>query len=407
MIRDFVTTGLIEDGRGRAPSSETVPFPQDNEVVIFRDLFNAGLRFPLDPIIIGILLKYKMFLHELTPNGVLRLRVFMWICKTMGVAPTVENFSGNLVKEEAQFGCLNFHYKTESSTPETSYKNRWDDDWNCFWFYHTVEVILRLVPIYLFASNFSYDKRDLVEEYCTVKIFPVKVDWAIASWKDFAKVEERANIILGPESAKEYNELEKRLDGSCSNRVFDPSPQKTKQAQEISCGSRQKHSRFEPAASTEVVESSPGESENQGTGSGPGEDERNFLDNALNVSPAHEEDVEITSPSSYHAPEDPAIPSTVSTEAIAGTASKPFEIHYCDDEPKSDDEPLLRRPQNRAPQAVVDTVVPSVACQGPFAAPEVPSTPVDETVAKEEAVSAGIMSSDLKTESDDPSSVLF
>lgn len=49
-----------------------------------------------------------------------------------------------------------------------------------------------------------------------------------------------------------------------------------------------KRSHFEPVASAEVVESSPEQSENQGAGSGPGEGERNFLDDALNVSPSHE-----------------------------------------------------------------------------------------------------------------------
>jgi hypothetical protein len=36
-------------GAGRAPGRETVPRPRDNEVVIFRDLLYAGLRFPLHP----------------------------------------------------------------------------------------------------------------------------------------------------------------------------------------------------------------------------------------------------------------------------------------------------------------------------------------------------------------------
>jgi hypothetical protein len=34
-------------GTARAPGRETVPKPRDNEVVIFRDLLYAGLRFPL------------------------------------------------------------------------------------------------------------------------------------------------------------------------------------------------------------------------------------------------------------------------------------------------------------------------------------------------------------------------
>ncbi|KAK8458374.1 hypothetical protein SEVIR_3G365901v4 [Setaria viridis] len=315
MIRDFVTAGLIRDGSGRAPGAETTPVPQDNEVVVFRDLFTAGLRFPLDlwfplgQVVIDILLKYGMFLHHLTPNGVLRLSIYMWVCKSMGVMPNVDNFlrahvihhqpkyiemigeNGALIKEEAQFGCLNFRYKTEGSTPVTLYKNRWEDDWNCFWFNHTIKVdstsgthplvckefkdipndmscetedkdSSRLFMVAFCELVKSYGTRDLVEEYCAVKIFPIKAGWSIVAWKDFGspikipdfarsfnlkkdgkrtpsfffssfllslllcadidvkEVEERANIILGPESTKEYNEVEKRLDGSRSNRVF-------------------------------------------------------------------------------------------------------------------------------------------------------------------------------------------
>lgn len=47
MIRDFVAAGLIEDGYGRALGPKTIPLPKDNEVVVFRDLFTASLRFPL------------------------------------------------------------------------------------------------------------------------------------------------------------------------------------------------------------------------------------------------------------------------------------------------------------------------------------------------------------------------
>lgn len=32
----------------------------------------------------------------------------------------------------------------------------------------------------------SYGTCDLVEEYCAVKVFPVKGGWSIAAWKDFS-----------------------------------------------------------------------------------------------------------------------------------------------------------------------------------------------------------------------------
>jgi hypothetical protein len=62
---------------GRAPGRETVPQPCDNEVVIFRDLLYAGLRFPLHPAVVDILRYFDIYLHQLTPNAILRLSVYM------------------------------------------------------------------------------------------------------------------------------------------------------------------------------------------------------------------------------------------------------------------------------------------------------------------------------------------
>jgi hypothetical protein len=69
-------------GAGRAPGRETVPRSRDNEVVIFRDLLYAGLRFPLHPAVVDILRYFDIYLHQLTPNAILRLSVYMWICQT-------------------------------------------------------------------------------------------------------------------------------------------------------------------------------------------------------------------------------------------------------------------------------------------------------------------------------------
>ena len=82
-----------------------------------------------------------MYLHHLTPNAILRLSVYMWSCKTMGVELSVANFirahiihhqplhlerldGKKLVKEEAQFASLNFRYRSDVDVPVISYKNK-------------------------------------------------------------------------------------------------------------------------------------------------------------------------------------------------------------------------------------------------------------------------------------------
>jgi hypothetical protein len=50
-------------GTARAPGKETVPNPRDNEVVIFRNLLFAGLRFLLHLAVVDILRYFDIYLH--------------------------------------------------------------------------------------------------------------------------------------------------------------------------------------------------------------------------------------------------------------------------------------------------------------------------------------------------------
>jgi hypothetical protein len=80
-------------GSGRAPGKETVPKPREDEVVIFRDLLFAGLQFLRYFVIIDILRYFYIYLHQLTPNAILRLSVYMWICRTTKIKPSAEGFT--------------------------------------------------------------------------------------------------------------------------------------------------------------------------------------------------------------------------------------------------------------------------------------------------------------------------
>jgi hypothetical protein len=64
---------LIRFGR-----EETTPIPENEEVVVFRSFFRAGLGFPLNEMIGEVLEKYEIYLHQLTPNTIVRLSVFIW-----------------------------------------------------------------------------------------------------------------------------------------------------------------------------------------------------------------------------------------------------------------------------------------------------------------------------------------
>jgi hypothetical protein len=62
----------------RFGGEETIPKPGKDEVVVFKSFFKAGLRFPLNKMIADVLKKFGIYLHQLTPNTIVRLSVYIW-----------------------------------------------------------------------------------------------------------------------------------------------------------------------------------------------------------------------------------------------------------------------------------------------------------------------------------------
>jgi hypothetical protein len=63
----------------RFGGEETIPKPENNEVVVFKSFFKVGLRFPLHGMIADVLENFEIYLHQLTPNAFVRLSVFIWV----------------------------------------------------------------------------------------------------------------------------------------------------------------------------------------------------------------------------------------------------------------------------------------------------------------------------------------
>jgi hypothetical protein len=54
-----------------------VPTPEENEVVIFRSFLKAGLRFPLSSFVVEVLKIFEIYLHQLTPEAIIRMGIFV------------------------------------------------------------------------------------------------------------------------------------------------------------------------------------------------------------------------------------------------------------------------------------------------------------------------------------------
>jgi hypothetical protein len=61
---------------------EITPKPEKNEVVVFKSFFKVGLRFPLNEMVADVLKKFGVYLHQLTPNAIVRLSVYIWALRS-------------------------------------------------------------------------------------------------------------------------------------------------------------------------------------------------------------------------------------------------------------------------------------------------------------------------------------
>jgi hypothetical protein len=64
------------DGLIRFTGDEVIVEPKDDEVIVFKSFFRAGFRFPLYEMIDEVLKKFEIYLHQITPNAIVRLSVF-------------------------------------------------------------------------------------------------------------------------------------------------------------------------------------------------------------------------------------------------------------------------------------------------------------------------------------------
>jgi hypothetical protein len=93
MIRDYEAAGFFPAGTGRAPLDEQTPIPENGKVVVFRDFFTCGLRFPCNPILPAILDAFSVKIHQLSPNSFLEVSKFIWIMKTFDCNFAVDAFA--------------------------------------------------------------------------------------------------------------------------------------------------------------------------------------------------------------------------------------------------------------------------------------------------------------------------
>jgi hypothetical protein len=204
----------------RFGGEETTPKPGKDEVVVFKSFFKAGLRFPLNKMIADVLKKFGIYLHQLTPNVIVRLSVYIWALRSQGVEPFAEGFCrvhelhyqtkarGDGLHEN--FGCYNFAYHKNTKFPVISHRSKWPAGWKSEWFYvkvdeekeKLVQSPLELIfgetrprcdmtlgsPSQIALAEFRViadhiGTRDLVQEFLAFRVFPTLKEWDMLKLK--------------------------------------------------------------------------------------------------------------------------------------------------------------------------------------------------------------------------------
>jgi hypothetical protein len=215
----------------RFAGEETTLELKDDEIVVFKSFFRAGLRFPLNEMIGEVLDNFEIFLHQLTPNAIVRLIIFIWALRSQGMDPNGEAFCRvhelhyqTKAREDGlheNFGCYNFAYRKDMKAPVLSYRTKWPTGWNSEWFYIKAdekkrEKLKTMVmnplslsfmmtrplcnmkpgsPCLLAVADFRVvaehiSTRDLVQEYLANKVSPTLSEWSMPKLKGTKKKNE-------------------------------------------------------------------------------------------------------------------------------------------------------------------------------------------------------------------------
>jgi hypothetical protein len=129
----------------RARGESTVPLPEANEVVVFKIFMKARLHFPLHKMLVEVLKTFEIYFHQLTPEALIKVGVFIWAMRSQGLEPDAKCFCNihelsyqtkATGKEQYHnnFGCYSFVHRSNARDPVLTFR-KWSGSWMKQWFY--------------------------------------------------------------------------------------------------------------------------------------------------------------------------------------------------------------------------------------------------------------------------------
>jgi hypothetical protein len=127
--------------------------------MVFEEFFTVGLSMPPHPVLSDILLKFRVQLHQLTPNAIIQLSKYIWTVMSFGGIPSADGFTKRYelhyqlrqmeideAEVQGQYECLNFHAKRrgQGANHTVAIKNKWVRAWTRARFYCKVPLLRSL-----------------------------------------------------------------------------------------------------------------------------------------------------------------------------------------------------------------------------------------------------------------------
>jgi hypothetical protein len=174
-------------------------------------------RFPLSRFVVEVLKIYQIYLHQITPEAIIRMGIFVSAVRSQGLEPSAKCFCSmhELVYETKamgkeqyhnNFGCYGFIARPNASYPVPTFWKRWPGAWMEEWFYVKNDLKARedikeviMCPIWsrfglrrlkveideaieacqkAFGTVcFFIGTRDLIQEHIAFKVCPLVESW--------------------------------------------------------------------------------------------------------------------------------------------------------------------------------------------------------------------------------------
>jgi hypothetical protein len=183
--------------------------------------------------VVEVLKIYQVYLHQLTPEAIIRMGVFVWAVKSQSLEPSAKSFCNihELVYETKpwgkeqyhnNFGCYSFGARSGSSCPVPTFWKRWLGEWMKEWFYVKNDLKVRedikdiiMCPIWqrfgLRKPKVEMDEvaeecqrafgvvcsfigtRDLIQEPIAFRVWPLADNWEMT--KETVKETDEGGLV--------------------------------------------------------------------------------------------------------------------------------------------------------------------------------------------------------------------